>query len=503
MSAAPDSNRPATFDFEEIADDLPDGVAVCDSDGVILFANLPLAELLGYRPAELVGLPVETLVPERLRDQHVLERRRYLSSPARRPMGLGLDIVARHRSGREIPVEIGISRVADDPARLIAVVRDMTDSIAAERARRTEAGLYQTILETSNDLVLVVTDELRVVFANSRAIEAFQSEDVPLVGSRLPVGADPVLGALRTMLECREPGATAEQDLLLHGADEHEIWVHVRAWPLSGATGAAIGSVVSIADVTARKRAEEARGRLEADLRETQKMTALGRLAAGVAHDFNNILQVIGGVADIAREAPPGEDLREALTTIIDAVRQGTDLSAQLLAFGAPASVEAQGADVVQVMERLLPFLGRLVRGGVDIEFEGVDEPLPIGLSGSEVEQMVMNLVLNAEEAIVGDGTVTLRALRAQESFVGHARNAVDVARIVVADTGPGIADEVLPRLFEPHFTTKAKGTGLGLATVYRLVTGAGGRMVARNRTSCGAEIVVTIPLLASEPASA
>lgn len=291
--------------------------------------------------------------------------------------------------------------------------------------------------------------------------------------------------------------------MLLHGVDEREIWVHVRARPLSGASGASIGSVLSMADVTARKQAEEAQRRLEADLRETQKMAALGRLTAGVAHDFNNILQVIGGVADIAREAPPGEDLREALATITEAVRQGADLCAQLLAFGAPAAVERRGADVVHVLERLLPFLGRLVHGGVDIEFEGADEPLPIGLSDSEVVQVVMNLVLNAEEAIVGDGTVTLQALRAQESFSGDARTALDVARVVVADTGPGIADEVLPRLFEPHFTTKAKGTGLGLATVYRLVTGAGGRVVARNRACGGAEIVVTIPLLASEPASA
>lgn len=163
MSAPGDRSTTTWPGFEQIADGLPDGIALCDTGGAVVFVSHPLADLLGYLPAELVGLPVETLIPDRLRGAHVAERQSYAESPARRPMGLGLDIVARHRSGREIPVEIGISHVAGDPAFLIAVVRDRTESLAMESVKRAEADLYQTIVETSNDLVLVVTDELGVV----------------------------------------------------------------------------------------------------------------------------------------------------------------------------------------------------------------------------------------------------------------------------------------------------------------------------------------------------
>jgi len=497
VSAAPDQSRPPRFEFEQIADGLPDGIAVCDREGGIVFVNAPLAELLGYRPAELVGLPVETLIPDRLRERHVSERRRYLTSPARRPMGLSLDIVARHRSGHEIPVEIGISQVAGDPAHLIAVVRDMTESLAMERAHRTEADLYQTIVETSNDLILVVTDELRVVFANSGAIELFESHDVPLVGRPLPADADPMLGALRTMLEGGgHADATVERELLLHDADGREVWVHVRVRSLRGASGAAIGSVVSIADVTERKRAEEVQRQLERDIRETQKLSALGRLAGGVAHDFNNILQVIGGTAEIIRDTTADDDLHEALGAITEAVGNGMHLSAQLLAYSAPGADEVRETDASHVAHGLLPFLDRLVGADVDVELHGAQESAVVGLAESEIEQILMNVVLNAGQAMTGSGTVTLGVLRAVETSVTSPGDTIDVVRITVADTGPGIDEDRLPHIFDPYFTSKAEGTGLGLAIVYRLVTEAGGRIAARNRDGGGAELVITIPLL-------
>jgi signal transduction histidine kinase len=205
---------------------------------------------------------------------------------------------------------------------------------------------------------------------------------------------------------------------------------------------------------------------------------------------------VIGGTAEVIRDTTADDNLHEALGAIMAAVGHGTDLSAQLLAYGAPGSAGSHETDVSYVARGLLPFLDRLVGADVDVELHGAEEPAIVGLVDNEIEQILMNVVLNAGQAMTGGGTVTLRISRAVEGSVAPPGDLIDVVRITVADTGPGIDDDRFPHIFDPYFTTRSEGTGLGLATVYRLVTGAGGRIAARNRDGGGAEFVITIPLL-------
>jgi two-component system, cell cycle sensor histidine kinase and response regulator CckA len=341
----------------------------------------------------------------------------------------------------------------------------------------------QAILDATMDAIVVFDSDRRFVSVNAAACQFYGRTREQLLGSRL----DDLIGTERAEADWK---GFLEPERIAQGMLEH-VWegeqdgerrvLEVRSRPefLPGR------HLFVLRDVTERRTLEE-------QLRQAQKMEAVGQLAGGVAHDFNNLLTVIGGYSEIARRrigAGPGAN---ELVEVERAAERASQLTRQLLAFSRQQVMDPVSLDLGEVVDGLLPMLRRLI--GEDIEIAVLTEDgLPAVLADrSQIEQVIVNLAVNGRDAMPTGGTLTVET-----------RVAGDDVCLAVTDTGVGMDRETLERVFEPFFTTKevGQGTGLGLATVHGIVTQSGGRVHVYSEPDLGTSFKVYLP--ASDRATA
>jgi nitrogen-specific signal transduction histidine kinase/CheY-like chemotaxis protein len=243
------------------------------------------------------------------------------------------------------------------------------------------------------------------------------------------------------------------------------------------------------------------RQRLEAQLRTAQKMEAIGRLAGGIAHDFNNMLNVILGYAGMLLESmPPTDASYVALSEIQRAAERSADLTQQLLAFSRQQHVERKTVNIGETVESTLRILRRVMGEDVEVSTDRSAEPSCALLATGQVEQILMNLAVNARDAMANGGKLTITTdvveVTAAEAALRHGALAARYARLSVQDTGTGMDAATLERIFEPFFTTKdqGKGTGLGLALVFGIVHQNEGHIVVSSTVGVGSTFQLYFP---------
>jgi signal transduction histidine kinase len=282
------------------------------------------------------------------------------------------------------------------------------------------------------------------------------------------------------------------------------------------ADGNPVDVIGSWIDVTERKRIEEERRGLEADLRQAQKMEAVGQLAAGVAHDFNNILTVILGNAELLLPMlRPGLDegaanaAKSGLEQVRSAGQRAAALTRRLLAFGRKEMTKTEVLDPEPVIRDAEELLRRLLRENVLFEVNVAPDTRCIRADVGHIEQLIVNLVLNAHDAMPDGGKLSVRCANAD---LDEAHAAVQIGAqpgphvmLAVSDTGIGMSEETTEHIFEPFFTTKpmGKGTGLGLATVYGILRQTGAHISVESELERGSTFRVYFPAVEDEPAKA
>jgi len=259
--------------------------------------------------------------------------------------------------------------------------------------------------------------------------------------------------------------------------------------------------VVILSDVTERKRAEEEKAALQEELRQSQKMEAVGRLAGGIAHDFNNLLTVISGNCELSLlQLKEGDSLKESIEEIKGAVDRATSLTRQLLAFSRRQILETKVLDLNAIIRDLDKMLRRVI--GEDIELVKLlsDSLATVKSDPGWMEQVIINLALNARDAMPSGGKLIIETTNVEldESYA-HSHVAMKSGRYVklcVRDTGTGMSPEVRERIYEPFFTTKekGKGTGLGLSTVYGIVTQSRGNICVHSEQGIGTTFEIYLP---------
>ncbi len=262
-------------------------------------------------------------------------------------------------------------------------------------------------------------------------------------------------------------------------------------------------------DITERKQAEAEKASLEAQLAQAQKMESVGRLAGGVAHDFNNMLAVILGNVEFAlADAEPGSPLASDLLEIEKAARHSAELTRQLLAFARVQPVSPEVLDLNGALTATLAMLGRLIGEEIHLAFDPGPDPWPVRIDRSQLEAVLTNLVVNARDAITGVGTIRLAT--ANVTLDAAAAAAIpdalpgEYVTLTVSDSGEGMTPEVMAHIFEPFYTTKplGQGTGLGLSTVYGSLHQAGGFVTVASTPGAGATFTLYLPRH-DEPAAA
>jgi two-component system, cell cycle sensor histidine kinase and response regulator CckA len=289
-------------------------------------------------------------------------------------------------------------------------------------------------------------------------------------------------------------------------------WIHTRAFPVRDPCGGQIKRVVGTArDITADKQAAAELRRLEEQLRQAQKMEALGRLAGGVAHDFNNLLSVVlGHSALLALGSPSPERLRDSVAQIGRAAERAAALTRQLLAFGRRQVVEPEVLDLNALVTDAASMLRRLLGEGVQVSTRLQPDLRPVRVDPGQMDQVILNLALNARDAMPRGGRLTLetREVELNEASV-RAQADLGPGRYVllaVSDTGAGMVPEVQARIFEPFFTTKGvgQGTGLGLSVVHGILKQNGGHIAVQSLPDVGTTFKIYLPTaagLVDEPA--
>jgi PAS domain S-box-containing protein len=374
----------------------PDAIVGIGRDGLIVLVNAQVEVLFGYAREDLLGQPVEVLVPERFHDTHSSHRAGYFADPRTRSMGAGLELFARCRDGSEFPAEISLSSIETDNGTLaIAAVRDVSERVVAARERE-------------------------------------------------------------------------------------------------------------------RLEAEAERERLQNQLHQSQRLESLGQLAGGIAHDFNNLLAVIINYAAFIAEdleaasADDGEDRWRSTRDDIEQIRlageRAAHLTHQLLSFARREIVQPEIVDVNDVVSNVEQLLRRTLGEQVELNSSLAENLRPVLIDPGQLEQILVNLAVNARDAMPGGGTLQIDTVNMDidEEYVASRPELSPGphVRLRVSDTGVGMSAETMQRAFDPFFTTKpaGQGTGLGLATVYGIVQQAGGHSQIYSEAGVGTTFTVLLP---------
>jgi len=285
------------------------------------------------------------------------------------------------------------------------------------------------------------------------------------------------------------------------------VWRAATIFPIKDDAGRVVHTVYMSLDITDRKRAEEERRELEEQLVQGQKMEAIGRLAGGIAHDFNNLLTAILGFADIIRRnASPGHETYEAADLVTTAAKRAARLTSRLLGFARKGKHQNVAVDMNAIADGTMVLLDRTVDKQIEIVARLGADPSSVMGDPSQLEQVVLNLALNARDAMPEGGKLVVETYSAKveggRTLLGVGLVPGDYVVLSVKDTGVGIPEDIREKVFEPFFTTKGRGegTGMGLAMVYGIVRNHGGAIELQSEVGVGTEISVYLPMVLAKP---
>jgi len=490
--------------YRSAVDTMSDALIILEPDGTIRLVNRAFTEIYGYTSDEIIGTNCRKLIHP---DYHQVYEQFVIQ--IRETGGFRGQTIDLRKDGSPVNTEVAGARIRFEKRDcLLAVIRDVTQRTQTERALHSAELLNREIIETAQEGIIVFDRELRYVLWN------------PYMERLTDVEAAQVLGqhALDVFPGLQEIGiadllrrALAGETVTSHDLRSPLPHLRDRAWyvgtytPRRDASGEIIGVIAIIHDITERKLAEIERAKLEAQLRQAQKMEAIGQLAGGVAHDFNNILTIILGNVELGmhalrRSASQESSLTDALEQIELGARRASALTRQLLAFSRRQVIQPEVINLNDLLAELDKMMRRLITENITLTIDASPLLRSVLADAGQLQQIIVNLVINAADAMPDGGRLTIETenVELDESYAElnpEARPGLFV-RLAVTDTGCGIDAAVRERIFEPFYTTKPidKGTGLGLATVYGIVRQSGGHIVVYSEPGQGATFKIYLP---------
>ncbi|NUP89306.1 MAG: PAS domain S-box protein [Candidatus Sumerlaeia bacterium] len=492
---AADSGEPGEDLALQIVARLDEALLRLDAEGSILLANPASERLLGRSETELLGQPLDTILAGDTADADERQAIRLLlhaeDGPTRR------HLTVPRPGGDPVHLQALAAPVCADGHRVGSVVGllDVTElwRTESERAR------LATAIEQAAEAVVITGLDGIIQYVNPafERVTGYSRHEAIGLHTRVLKSGQHDEAFYREMWQTLTRGEVWTGQLVNRRKDGTLYTEEATISPVRDSHGRVVNFVAVKRDVTREIEIETA-------LRQSQKMEATGRLAGGVAHDFNNLLLAMHGHAEFALESlEPGHPARDDVQQVIEVAGRAAALTKQLLAFSRRQTLNSVELDVGAVISNLVKMLQRLIGENIRLDIACDPAAGPVRADQSQIEQVILNLVVNARDAMPHGGRIRIRtkAVHLGEKFcqqVGDMAHGPHVL-ITVSDTGQGMEAETLRHIFEPFFTTKApgKGTGLGLATVYGIVRQHRGTIVVQSRPGEGATFSLYLPMAA------
>jgi PAS domain S-box-containing protein len=482
-------------------DATPDVFYVTDANLRIIFVNPAFQTASGYNIEEVMGRSDEFL-----RAPSEAEKVETYRECIARGQEWSGELLNQHRNGSKYFVEVTISPICDIAARFMGYVvceRDISERKQLQNELRVKSDFIQSILKSLDSAIYSIDRDFCLTHAN----DGWRT--MPSEHGGVRINVMPIIG--KSLLEYVPDEARREelravfqevlrtgmpQDNRFHAADGRHWLLRISPWRDGDYVR---GLICNIADQTYYHE-------LQDQLFQAQKMEIIGTLAAGVAHDFNNLLHAIRGNSGlILRKTVLDPKVRHEIEQIDLAAMRATEISQQLLSFSRESEGKRQVVDLNVVIQEASQLARRTLRGNVVLDLQASSEPLLVKMDPTRASQVLLNLCVNAQDAMAHGGRLTLTNVIASPPLELAAKHGCApgalFARCSVTDTGSGIPPEVLPRIFQPFFTTKAKGkgTGLGLPIVQRVVQEAGGFLGVDSVVGEGTTFHLYLPLACEE----
>lgn len=478
-----------------------DGIVLISGSGDILMFNRACERLFGYDRAEVLGRNVSMLMPEPYRMAHDGYLRAYLRTGNAGIIGIGRTVTGRRKDGSTFPMDLSVGESQENGKPIfVGIVRDLTERRQMEQATADTFARLRAVVDTAVDGVVLADAAGTILMVNPACQRLFGYDPAEMVGANVRMlmpapyrtehdgylaryhatGERRIIGIGREVQGQRKDGTTFPMDLSVGEA-------------LQGGEKVFVGV---IHDLTERKRAER-------QFIQAQKMEAIGHVSGGIAHDFNNLLTVILGNAELLHEyVDADEEAAELARSIIFAAERGGELTSRLLSFGRRQVLQPTRIDCNEMVSDLQMLIRRTLREDIEIRISLASDLPPAHADPGQLESALLNLALNAQDALPRGGSLTIATAEAEldESYRATSPEVLPGRYVMLAitDDGEGMSRAVLDRAFEPFFTTKevGKGSGLGLSMVYGFAKQSNGHVSIYSEVGLGTTVRIYLPVV-------
>ncbi|MBI9075237.1 MAG: PAS domain S-box protein [Desulfatibacillum sp.] len=472
-----------------------DVIVIVDRNGVNRFKSANVEKLFGWKPGELVGLcTFDNIHPEDLEFTQ-----KFFRKILEEPDAVGaMECRYRHKDGSYRWIELTGTNLLHDPdiQGVLGNFHDITGRKQAERELRESEARFKALHNASFGGIAIHDQGLILDCNKGLSDMTGYSMDELIDMDGLLLIAEASRNEVMNNIAAGYEKPYEVKGVRKNG-EEYPLRLEARNIPYKRKSIRA----VEFRDITKSKLVEQEREKLQAQLIQAQKMESVGRLAGGVAHDFNNMLSVILGHAEMALETlPPDDAVHDDLTEIQNAARHSAEITRQLLAFARKQTIAPKVLDLNRTVEGMLKMLRRLIGEDIDLAWRPGENLWPIKMDPTQIDQILVNLCVNARDSIATMGKVTIETDKASfdEAYCGEHAGAVpgEYVLLVISDDGCGMDKQTQDNLFEPFFTTKevGKGTGLGLATIYGIVKQNGGFVNVYSELNQGSTFRIYLP---------
>ena len=484
-----------------------DSIISINETGIILSFNPSAERMLGYSSQEIIGKNVRSLMPSPFRDEHDSYLSNYLNTGIAKIIGTGREVVVLRKDGTEFPADLAISEICHDGNRIFTgVLRDLTEKKENEKQLSDNVAKLSAFLETAVDSIISIDEfgtilsfnpsaervlgysSQEIIGKNVRSLmpSPFREQHDGYLSNYLDTGIAKIIGTGREVVVLRKDGTEFPADLAISEIrhDGNRIFTGV------------------LRDLTEKKK-------WESKSLHSQKLESLGILAGGIAHDFNNLLMgVLGNSSLILEKLSPGSPINSSMKDIQDAATSAAELCQQLLAYAGKGRFVSQALSLSEVVRDFEHLLETTIPKNVALKYKLAESLPAINADPRQLQQLVMNLITNAAEAIGDDdGTITLTtgvvnadSEYLRSTYLDDNLPPGDYVYYEVRDSGCGMTEETQLKLFDPFFSTKFTGRGLGLAALLGIVRGHHGTVKIHSEAGKGTTFQVLFPAVNIAP---